>query len=370
MRIRAGVVAAAALLAAAPARAQLLDGLRTQAGPQVVQYTLQAPLNETVTEVAVPVFAAMPIGDRFSVDIGTAYARSRVQYEGGRSTVSGFTDTQVRANYMFGNDFIVLTAGVNLPTGQSTVALDQLPAASRIANDFLSFPISSMGTGSGATGGVAIARPLGTWSVGFGGSVRVTAAFAPIRPDSGPLPRYQPGNEYKLRVGGDRPAGAGQVSVGLTYSAFGQDDFAGSLFNTGDRIVAQAGFTHPIPMGMLNLSAWNLYRGAGQLVGGVVTPWDNMINASSSLAIQLAGGATLEPSVQLRSWFQRIAAAADDRARTDRSAMAELGMRTRFSAGPLSIVPGAAYTIGRMAAGADASAGLTGFRASLGMEVR
>jgi hypothetical protein len=361
---------AIAALAATPAGAQVADGLRVQTGPQFVQYRLAAPIDETITEFVVPLFAVVPLGSRFSVDVGTSFAQSRVVYSGGESTVSGLTDTQVRANYTLGSDFVVLTAGVNLPTGQSTVTLPQLLAASRIANDFLSFPISSMGSGSAVTGGMAVARPLGSWNVGAGGSVRLTSAFEPVQPDSGPLPRYQPGNEYKLRLGADRPLGAGQLALGFTFSKFGQDDFAGSLYNTGDRFVGQLGFSRPVPVGTLSLGAWNLYRGAGQLVGGTRIPWDNITNASTSLAIEAGRGVTLEPGVQLRSWLQRVSATDTDPARTDRSVLAELGLRARFSAGPFAIFPGVAYTAGRLAAGADADAGLTGFRGALGIQVR
>ena len=370
MSARGLALALAALVAAVPAGAQATGGVRVQTGPQFVQYELAAPIGETITELVVPLFAVVPVGNRFSIDVGTSYAQSRVVYSGGESTVSGLTDTQLRANYTLGSDFVVLTAGVNLPTGKSTVTLPQLLAASRIANDFLSFPISSMGSGAAVTGGLAVARPLGRWNVGAGGSVRLTSAFEPVQPDSGPLPRYQPGNEYKLRVGADRTVGAGQLALGFTFSKFGQDDFAGSLYNTGDRFVGQLGFSRPVPVGTLSLGAWNLYRSAGQLVGGTEIPWDNITNASTSLAIETVGGATIEPGVQLRSWLQRVSATDSDPARTDRSVLAELGLRARIAAGPLSIFPGVAYTAGRMASGAGADARLTGFRGALGIQVR
>lgn len=369
MTMRRYITAAAALAAAVPAGAQVFDGARVQSGPQYVQYRIAGTVGETISELAIPVFAIVPIGSRFSVDVGTSYAQSRVRFDGGESSVSGMTDTQLRANYTLGNDFIVLTAGVNLPTGETTVTLDQLLAASRIANDFLSFPISSMGAGTAVTGGVAVARPLGTWNVGAGGSVRFASAFEPVEPESGPPPRYQPGNEYKLRLGADRPLGAGQLAMGLTFSTFGEDDFAGSLYNTGDRYVGQVGYARPVSFGTFNVGAWNLYRSEGQLIGGIDIPWDNIVNVSTSLAIHTRGP-VIEPSLQLRSWFQRVSATDTEAARTDRSTLAELGVRARVGAGPFVVFPGVGYVAGRLAAGADATAGLTGFRGALGVQLR
>src|SRR6185503_17156813 len=109
--------------------------------------------------------------------------------------------------YTLGTDFVVLTAGVNIPTGQSTVNVDQLAAAALIGNDFLAFPISNMGTGFGATGGIAVARPAGDWNFGAGISVRRSSQYDPFSPTGGVLLHYQPGNEYRARLGLDRAVG-------------------------------------------------------------------------------------------------------------------------------------------------------------------
>ena len=58
-------------------------------------------------------------------------------------------------------------------------------AASLIGNDFLVFPISSMGSGLGGTGGLALARPLGQWTLGAGLSVRCWGASGIHRRTSG-----------------------------------------------------------------------------------------------------------------------------------------------------------------------------------------
>lgn len=361
---------AAAAATATPAGAQAFEQVLVQTGPQVVQYHLKSPINETITEFAIPLVAVVPVTRALSVDVGTAWAASRVHYSGGTSTISGLTDTQLRANYSLGSDFVVLTAGVNLPTGRSTAEPEEVPAASRIANDFFAFPISSMGTGMAFTGGIAIARPAGAWNVGAGGSVRLAEGFEPVQPAAGTPPRYEPGNEYKLRLGADRPLGDGQVAVGFTYSKFGQDDFGGTLYNTGDRYLGQAGISNITGAGTLTVALWNLYRGRGELVGGGEVPWDNITNLGTTLSVRTSGHVTVEPNLQLRSWLQSVAGSDTEPARTDRSVLAELGVRGRVELGPATIFPGAGYTVGSLAAGADRQALLTGFRLSLGGQLR
>lgn len=182
---------------AAPALgAQSIFDTELRLAPQFVQYQIKAPNNETISELAVPVFVTIPFGSRFTFDVGTAYARARAKTGDAVSEINGITDTQLRGNLTLGTDFVVITGGVNLPTGVSEVTLDQLTAAGRIGSDFLAFPISNMGTGLALTGGIAIARPLGNWNLGIGGAVRRSQAYQPFITE-GPTLRFQPGDEYR-----------------------------------------------------------------------------------------------------------------------------------------------------------------------------
>jgi hypothetical protein len=188
--VRAAIVV---VLAAPGARAQSVFESELRLAPQYLQYRFAAPANSTISQLAVPLFVSLPLSERLTVDVGTSYARSRLSSsDGAVSEVNGLTDTQVRGNLTFGSDFIVLTAGLNLPTGRSSVSLDQFAAAGLIGNDFLAFPISNMGTGFAVTGGVAVARPVGGWNLGIGGAVRRSAAYQPYDIPGQTL-RFQPG---------------------------------------------------------------------------------------------------------------------------------------------------------------------------------
>src|SRR5207237_9522252 len=128
---------------------------------------------------------------------------------------------------------------------------------------FLAFPISNMGTGFGATGGIALARPIGLWNLGIGGSLRQSASYKPVVDNTGARPRFQPGNEYRARIGLDHPYGTGRFAVGLTYAKFGNDDIGGSIYNTGDRYIAEAGFNNSPGGANVLWNWWNRVRGSG-----------------------------------------------------------------------------------------------------------
>ena len=179
--------------------------IRARIAPQFYSYKIASPSSMTISEFAVPLFVQVPVTQRLSFDIGTSFAQARVQQTGTAtavSTISGLTDTQIRGNLSLGTDFVILTGGVNLPTGKSTVPVDQQRAAGLIGSDFFSFPISNMGTGFGGTGGIVVARPVGDWNVGVGLSVRHSAQYDPFDAVGGPaLDTTSPGTNTARESG-------------------------------------------------------------------------------------------------------------------------------------------------------------------------
>ena len=361
----------AILAAAAPsaARAQSIFDSELRLAPQFMQYQIKAPTNETISELAVPVFVRVPFGSSFTFDVGTSYARARVSGPDGVSEVSGLTDTQLRGNLTLGSDFIVLTGGLNLPTGRSSVTESELTAAGRIGSDFLAFPISNMGTGFAFTGGIAVARPLGDWNLGFGGAVRHSASYDPFNIPGQSALRFQPGDEYRARVGVDHPFGYGRISVGLTYSAFGDDDAGGSVYNTGNRLIAQASAVNTYGGTDVTIAAYNVFRGQGNYASGDPAGRENIANAYLGLGLHVLG-TVIEPSIEGRHWLQTSPASGTAGEQSSSSYLGTFGLRTRIELVGLSIYPSGGYTIGRLAAGtASSSSDLTGYRAQVAIRL-
>lgn len=330
--------------------------------PQFISYSLGAPSSEKISELAIPVFAFMPVTRSLTLDIGTAFAAATVTgTSAGQTTqskISGLTDTQIRATANIGSDLVLLTAGVNVPTGRSTVAPAEQAAAGLIGNDFLLFPISSMGSGFGGTGGLAVAHPFGDWNLGAGFSVRHSMPFDPYQDATGAKLRYTPGDETRARIGLDHPFGTGRASVGLTYSKFSDDQLAASIYNTGDRLLAQGYVTSAMGRGDYVLSAWNLFRGSGTQTDGSPSGRENITDVAASYGMAV-GEARLEPEVDVRTWMQQATAL---------SLQSTLSLRYERAIGSLTLAPGVGYTIGKLAAPAGSTSttsSISGFRAQL-----
>jgi hypothetical protein len=353
--------------------AQSVFDAELRLAPQYIQYKIKAPNDEKISELAIPVFVTIPFGSRFTFDVGTSYARAKVTTGSAVSEVSGLTDTQLRGNLTLGTDFIVLTGGLNLPTGKSTVDLDQVTAAGRIGSDFLAFPISNLGTGLAVTGGVAIARPIGDWNIGFGGSMRRSAEYEPFN-QPGTTLKFTPGDEYRAKVGVDHSLGNGRVSLGLTYSAFGDDVAGSSIYNTGNRLIAQAVMTNTLSGNDITVAAYNVFRAQGNYANGDPAGRENISNAYVGIGLPVLG-TVVEPSVEGRLWVQNVptGAGAVLVQHTQSSYLGTFGLRTRIGLGGIAAFPSVGYTLGRLAiaqpTNTSVHADMTGFRAQLAVRI-
>ena len=161
--VRAARVCALLAAASFPALAQDPGNTAAALMPQYATITIgSGSTARTISQTTVPFVFVLPFTPRFNVDLATAYASSDVTVDGKRvSSISGPTDTQLRANLTLGNDAVVLTVGANLPTGQYKIAEGEAIAAGQIGSDFLLFPTSTYGAGLSMTGGAAYARNLG-----------------------------------------------------------------------------------------------------------------------------------------------------------------------------------------------------------------
>jgi hypothetical protein len=359
------IAAVAIATATTTAGAQSWRESSLRIAPQSYSYNIKTPINEKVSQTAFPMFVTVPILPALRIDVGTAYAmatheRQVADTSGGFTTttseLSGLTDTQLRANYTLGQDLVVFTLGVNLPTGSATVKAEELEAATRIGSDFLSFPISGFGSGFGMTGGFAVAKPAGSWNLGFAASMRYAGEYEPFKDAGGVATKFQPGPEIRTRVGLDHALGDGRISLGFTYSKFGDDKANSATFNTGDRFIGQVVVNNAFKNGVdYTLAVWNLFRTSGTLINQSTSPSANITNALMSFGLRGPWGVSVEPSMEARLFTQ-------EGAKT--SFLSNFGMRFIYNRGPWAVVPGFGLSIGSLE-----SATVTGFRSTLAVRV-
>ncbi len=255
---------------------------------------------KSVTEITVPFAVIWQTSPRLTFDLGGRYATvSRTDETGASASISGLTDVQVRGSYQLVPDIAVFSVAVNLPTGTSKLTPEQLPVASVIASDMIPFPVANFASGFNVTSGVALAVPFYGWAVGVAGSYRLNQGFSPFADTSA---SYKAGGEFRMRIGADRIVGQSRLSLGFTYSTFGEDQYASSpIFQAGKRYISQASWSFPIGNLGLVLYAWDLYRSAGSIsINGTPTQKRNVLTLGGAGAINI-GRNVLRPQLEFRS---------------------------------------------------------------------
>jgi hypothetical protein len=352
---------ALAILAAPPALAQDGPSWSAITGPQYVNYKIGTGSGEkTVTQLSIPVVLILPFGERFSLDLSTSFADSRVSSGGVESSkINGLTDTQLRGNLSLFDNSAVFTIGLNIPTGMYKVPQGQQEAAGQIGSDFLLYPVASMGSGAAVTSGVAFAKTLGEWNVGFGGSYRYSSPFDAYQLESDVL-RFEPGSEGRVRIGLDRAVGDGRISLGGTYSMFTDNKAGATTFATGARTLGQAALSIPTTLGDWTLSAWDLYRAKGEIIGAE-SPWENISNVNLAVGFNM-GSVFVQPSAEGRFWMRD----------GDKAGMVGTGgVKMRFEAGILSFNPSVTYSMGNVyPSGSTTSIDVSGLRGTLLVRIR
>lgn len=346
-----------ALAVPAVAPAQGLGDMGIIFAPHHTIYTVKSTsgAERSVSQTAIPLVFTLPISERLTIDLATAYAMTDVLSDGNSvSSIKGLTDTQLRGNLTLGDRLVVLTFGLNLPTGQYQIAPGQQEAAGQIGNDFLGYPISSMGNGLAGTAGVAFARAVGSWNVAGSASLRKSTEFAAFNVNSTDL-RFTPADEYRANVGLDRPVGDGQVQLGLSYSAFGADQADNTSYSTGDRLIASGGYSFPVRNSTVFLNGWNLMRMSGQQLGGAAPP-ENVLNLAGGVSFT-ARDVLIQPNLEMRLWQVDGVKAGN---------LINTGVRLRFGVGNFSVYPSVGYAMGKLYSLQDGSADdVTGIRSSL-----
>ena len=356
------------LVVAAPLAAQgngFYDGRSATTGVQFKSYSFGGGAQfQKASQFAVPIAMVFPVSPRLSLDLGTSYAiTSTTTTTGGAHSVSGVTDVQLRGAYTLGRDAAVLSLLVNLPTGVKFDSADAVSAGAAASN-FLLFPVNSYSNGFSMTGGVGVAKRVGSWGVGIAGSFRWSGKYSPFS-GGGAIDSitYEPGMEGRIRLGADRSVGQGRVRFGVTYSTFGDDTYgvgtgADTKYSPGNRFIAEGSYNWPGLGGTLNAYVWDYYRKSGAADSFAVNNGENILTTGISARRPMNATTTFEPALEGRFWSYNAGAGGG----TVVGLVA--GLRHRVS-DRLALVPAARAEFGTLRLVGGGTASLTGFGGSV-----
>ncbi len=199
-------------------------------------YQIYDDSGSSVSQLTLPVSVFVPVTPRLGLSLRTSYAASDSD---GMTSLSGLGDAQIAASYNFdiGPGSAVASASANLPSGESTLTLDEAATAFLIGQGFYGFRLPSLGQGFNVAPAVTWAVPLNTnLAVGLGAAYQVRGS---VEPRTGFGESYDPGDELLLTAGLDaRVRETSTVALDVTYARYGSDTWMGLDYSTGDAVAA------------------------------------------------------------------------------------------------------------------------------------
>ena len=183
------------------------------------------------TQWSIPVSVAVPIGSRLTFDVTGAYASSEVTLSAPDPTIgadgyalSGLADIRIRATGRVIGDNVLITAGLNIPTGKTELNEEELSASRIVGAPALSFQVPVLGIGGGGTLGVVLAREVGAWAWAFGTSYEMRKQYSPISVVAGIPVDFSPGDAVRLSLGASRFLGQHNMTFGLSADLFSEEE--------------------------------------------------------------------------------------------------------------------------------------------------
>ncbi|MBL0172905.1 MAG: hypothetical protein IPP90_19805 [Gemmatimonadaceae bacterium] len=186
-----------------------------------------------VRQMSLPITTAFALGSSWRVDLTTLYASATVSYRDAATpnnrrsaTLSGISDVRVRATGTLISDLLVATAGINVPTGRTSLTNREFGVLRIMAAPSLGLGSTPVGAGASGTMGLVLARRAGPWSMAFGGSYEYRGSYQPVAAlvAGSASADFQPGGVMRASVTADRTVGPHRLSVALAADVFADDE--------------------------------------------------------------------------------------------------------------------------------------------------
>ncbi|MEW6411695.1 MAG: hypothetical protein AB1483_04375 [Candidatus Zixiibacteriota bacterium] len=234
------------ICAAATVQSQIVFGQKPSGNPQLV-YThwkldFGDGLETTVSQSYIPVSAFVPIQDNLEAQIYMATSSSSAEYSGFDNSVSGLSDARIQISRSFSEDHILISGGINVPIGKKKLDfMENWSVIELLSQDFLEFPVRSLGEGFGFNLLVGGATMLGDARVGGGITYQFKGEYEPYA-ETGD---YDPGDIIAINAGGDITKGKMTWVTNVVFTTYTADKQDGlKTFKQSQQIAVSVSGAH------------------------------------------------------------------------------------------------------------------------------
>ncbi len=190
---------------------------------------------QSVSQLTMPVTGSTPLGNGWRVDVTTLFASGRVTFNdsiGGNTrsvSLTGISDVRARATGRLFRESVLMTVGVNAPTGRMSLSGDQFAALRVLASPALGMGSSPVGAGLSGTVGFVLAQQVGAWALAYGTSYEMRGQYQPVAALTAGAPStdFLPGGVFRASVSADRLIGSHRLNVSVASDVFADDRLRG-----------------------------------------------------------------------------------------------------------------------------------------------
>ncbi|MGA9292605.1 MAG: hypothetical protein WCE54_06845 [Ignavibacteriaceae bacterium] len=210
--------------------------------------------------------------------------RSKYAAVGGDlNSLNGLSDSQISLRHSLSKYNLILTAGINIPSGKTKLSANQFETVRFISQDLFGMRTPNFGEGTNVILGASWIHQLSdNYVAGLGASYQIKTEYQPL---SGFSDKYKPANEISVTGGLDIKLSDTQTLTGDIMSVFfGNDKVNGNeVFSSGNMTVFDAVYKQYF--GFNGLSAILLYSIVSEKYYGSDIFTDNISSTLESLKL-------------------------------------------------------------------------------------
>ncbi len=218
----------------------------------------ESDYTDRISQYLVPISLDLYLGRHGVLSASTASASSSYSpFEFNSFRLTGPSDIKLQSSWYVLENYLLLSGGLNIPTGISTLNDEQVLVASILAIDELNFPLALYGTGWEGNAGVFLSHHMFGVTAGVGASGYIRGKFKLYEQED---MLFQPSNELNVGIGLDKSLQEHSLSIDYFYTMPEKDRLDGqNAFKPGNKSLLDIGYifqSYPIRFAALVRNRW------------------------------------------------------------------------------------------------------------------
>jgi len=211
-------------------------------------------ITQTVSQFSIPTYLNMPLNESFSLNLVGSAASSAA----GSSNLSGLADLKANAVALFADETIMLTAGINLPSGKNELDSEEVLVSAVLSDRAMGFRHNRLGDGLDLNVACGAARAFGNVALGAGIGYLAKGEYEYMEGK-----KYKPGSQINVTGGFDILLKTLLLRSDVTYSVYQSDKIDDlEVFEEGPRFSIEE--TLVVPLEKLSVLLSGRYTNRGE----------------------------------------------------------------------------------------------------------